>query len=50
MGVRIPQRASNFMKTPKEQIIELMTGHTIEEWEACNAALEKIMNSKKGIN
>ena len=29
--------------TPKESIIELMTGITIEEWEANNAILDTLI-------
>lgn len=34
------------MKTPKEQIIELMTGITIEQWEENNAILTEMMKKK----
>ena len=37
----------NAHKTPKEQIVELHTGISIEQWEENNKKLEEIMKAKE---
>ena len=47
MTDRLVEKRKNKMKTPKEQIIELHTGKSIEEIEENNRIVKELITKKK---